>query len=47
MISDHQQKNHFGQPLPIEDVEQVLDLATQHHRHPLHLPHARAQPHRR
>ncbi len=28
MISDHQQKNHFGQPLPIEDVEQVLDLAT-------------------
>jgi ferredoxin len=28
MISDRQQKNHFGQPLPIEDVEQVLDLAT-------------------
>lgn len=27
-ISQHQQKNHFGQPLPIEDVEQVFDLAT-------------------
>jgi ferredoxin len=28
MISDHQQRNHFGQPLPIEDVEQVLDMAS-------------------
>ncbi len=28
MISSRQQKNHFGQPLPIEDVEKVLDLAT-------------------
>jgi len=27
-ITRHQEKNHFGQPLPIEDVEQVFDLAT-------------------
>jgi ferredoxin len=27
-ITQHQQKNHFGQPLPIEDVEQVLEMAT-------------------
>ena len=27
-ITRHQQKNHFGQPLPIEDVEPVLDLAS-------------------
>jgi len=27
-ISRHQQKVHFGQPIPLEDCEQVLDLAT-------------------
>ena len=27
-ISRHQEKVHFGQPVPIEDCEQVLDLAT-------------------
>jgi ferredoxin len=27
-ITRSMQKNHFGQPLPIEDVEQVLDIAT-------------------
>ena len=27
-ISKHQQKVHFGQPVPLEDCEQVLDLAT-------------------
>lgn len=28
LISRNMQRDHFGQPLPIEDVEQVLDLAT-------------------
>ncbi|NTU71673.1 MAG: 4Fe-4S binding protein [Coriobacteriia bacterium] len=27
-VSKRMQKNHFGQPLPLEDVEQVFDLAT-------------------
>jgi len=27
-ISRSMQKNHFGQPLPLEDCEQVLDMAT-------------------
>jgi ferredoxin len=27
-ISKSMQKNHFGQPIPIEDCEQVLDMAT-------------------
>ena len=27
-ISKSMQKNHFGQPIPLEDCEQVLDLAT-------------------
>jgi Pyruvate/2-oxoacid:ferredoxin oxidoreductase delta subunit len=27
-ISKHQQKTHFGQPVPLEDCEQILDLAT-------------------
>jgi len=27
-ISHHQEKVHFGQPVPLEDCEQVLDLAT-------------------
>lgn len=27
-ITRHQQKNHFGQPLPIEDCEKVLDIAS-------------------
>lgn len=27
-ISKNMEKSHFGQPLPLEDVEQVLDLAT-------------------
>jgi len=27
-ISRHQQKVHFGQPIPLEDCEQVLELAT-------------------
>jgi ferredoxin len=28
VISKRQQKTHFGQPLPLEDCEQVLELAT-------------------
>ena len=27
-ITKHQQQNHFGQPLPLEDCEQVLDMAS-------------------
>jgi Pyruvate/2-oxoacid:ferredoxin oxidoreductase delta subunit len=27
-ISRHQQKVHFGQPVPLEDCEQILELAT-------------------
>ena len=27
-VSRHQQKVHFGQPIPLEDCEQVLDAAT-------------------
>jgi ferredoxin len=28
MVSRHQQKVHFGQPVPLEDCEQILDTAT-------------------
>jgi ferredoxin len=28
VISRHQRKVHFGQPVPLEDCEQILDLAT-------------------
>ena len=28
VISRHQQKVHFGQPVPLEDCEQILDIAT-------------------
>lgn len=27
-ITRHMQKNHFGQPVPIEDCEKILDVAT-------------------
>ena len=46
-ITRHQQANHFGQPLSLEDCEQVLDIASSITVIPCICRHARARPHRR